>query len=152
MQFTIQEIGPDGSQQTSQYRPQTSETVLENVRLLATVKGKASDIEKLVKQSAEIGRDLREVLELLKNGKINATNHKEERLALEDQIKKLDALIKQEKIIIGQIEIGLDKNNIKQNQQDVTQATKEFSKQLAKNDPPEALETFLQRLPEVPPI
>ena len=36
MQFTIQEVGSDGSQQTSNYKPQTSETVLENVRLLAT--------------------------------------------------------------------------------------------------------------------
>jgi pilus assembly protein CpaB len=36
MQFTITETGSDGSQQASQYRPQTSETVLENVRLLAT--------------------------------------------------------------------------------------------------------------------
>jgi len=44
MQFTIQEIGPDGSQQTSQYRPQTSETVLENVRLLATDRN-LNDIE-----------------------------------------------------------------------------------------------------------
>jgi pilus assembly protein CpaB len=44
MQFTIQEIGPDGTQQTSQYRPQTSETVLENVRLLATDRN-LNDIE-----------------------------------------------------------------------------------------------------------
>ncbi len=36
MQFTIKEVGPDGQQQTSDYKPQTSETVLENVRLLAT--------------------------------------------------------------------------------------------------------------------
>jgi pilus assembly protein CpaB len=36
MQFTIKEIGPDGSLQTSDYHPQTSETILENVRLLAT--------------------------------------------------------------------------------------------------------------------
>ncbi len=44
MQFTIQEIGPDGNQQTSPYRPQTSETVLENVRLLATDRN-LNDIE-----------------------------------------------------------------------------------------------------------
>ncbi len=44
MQFTIQEIGPDGAQQTSQYRPMTSETVLENVRLLATDRN-LNDIE-----------------------------------------------------------------------------------------------------------
>jgi pilus assembly protein CpaB len=36
MQFTIKEIAPDGSLQTSDYHPQTSETILENVRLLAT--------------------------------------------------------------------------------------------------------------------
>src|SRR5215813_1447790 len=36
MQFTVKEIGPDGSLQTSDYRPQTAETILENVRLLAT--------------------------------------------------------------------------------------------------------------------
>lgn len=36
MQFTVKEIGPDGQVQTSDYRPQTSETILENVRLLAT--------------------------------------------------------------------------------------------------------------------
>src|SRR5215813_7357226 len=36
MQFTIKEIGPDGTLQTSDYHPQTSETILENVRMLAT--------------------------------------------------------------------------------------------------------------------
>src|SRR4030095_14150062 len=36
MQFTVKELGPDGQLQTSDYRPQTSETILENVRLLAT--------------------------------------------------------------------------------------------------------------------
>jgi pilus assembly protein CpaB len=44
MQFTITETGSDGSQQASQYRPQTSETVLENVRLLATDRN-LNDIE-----------------------------------------------------------------------------------------------------------
>jgi pilus assembly protein CpaB len=44
MQFTIKEIGPDGQLQTSDYRPQTSETVLENVRLLATDRN-LNDIE-----------------------------------------------------------------------------------------------------------
>ena len=44
MQFTIQEVGPDGSMQASQYRPQTSETILQNVRLLATDRN-LNDIE-----------------------------------------------------------------------------------------------------------
>jgi pilus assembly protein CpaB len=44
MQFTIKEIGTDGQEQTSDYRPQTSETVLENVRLLATDRN-LNDIE-----------------------------------------------------------------------------------------------------------
>src|SRR5262249_46813634 len=44
MQLTIKEIGPDGQKQTSDYRPQTSETVLENVRLLATDRN-LNDIE-----------------------------------------------------------------------------------------------------------
>jgi pilus assembly protein CpaB len=44
MQFTIQQIGADGAQETSQYRPMTSETVLENVRLLATDRN-LNDIE-----------------------------------------------------------------------------------------------------------
>ena len=44
MSFIIQEIGPDGSQQTSNYKPQTTETVLENVRLLATDRN-LNDIE-----------------------------------------------------------------------------------------------------------
>ena len=44
MSFVIQEIGADGNQQTSNYRPQTTETVLENVRLLATDRN-LNDIE-----------------------------------------------------------------------------------------------------------
>jgi len=44
MQFTIKEIGPDGTEKTSDYKPQTSETVLENVRLLATDRN-LNDIE-----------------------------------------------------------------------------------------------------------
>ncbi|HZF35049.1 MAG TPA: Flp pilus assembly protein CpaB [Candidatus Angelobacter sp.] len=44
MQFTIKELSPDGQPQTSDYRPQTSETVLENVRLLATDRN-LNDIE-----------------------------------------------------------------------------------------------------------
>jgi pilus assembly protein CpaB len=35
MQFVVEEIGPNGEEQTSKYKPQTSETVLEGVRLLA---------------------------------------------------------------------------------------------------------------------
>jgi len=44
MEFTIKEIGPDGQEKTSDYKPQTSETVLENVRLLATDRN-LNDIE-----------------------------------------------------------------------------------------------------------
>ena len=44
MSFIIQEIGADGNQQTSNYKPQTTETVLENVRLLATDRN-LNDIE-----------------------------------------------------------------------------------------------------------
>lgn len=44
MQFVIDEIGADGSEETSKYKPQTSETVLENVRLLATDRN-LNDIE-----------------------------------------------------------------------------------------------------------
>src|SRR5262249_34312090 len=36
MQLIAKEVGPSGKKQASDYRPQTSETVLENVRLLAT--------------------------------------------------------------------------------------------------------------------
>src|SRR5262249_1640496 len=44
MQLTVKEIGPSGKKQTSDYKPQTSETVLENVRLLATDRN-LNDIE-----------------------------------------------------------------------------------------------------------
>ena len=44
MQLTMKEVGPDGQKQTSDYKPQTSETVLENVRLLATDRN-LNDIE-----------------------------------------------------------------------------------------------------------
>jgi pilus assembly protein CpaB len=44
MSFVIQEIGSDGNEQTSNYKPQTTETVLENVRLLATDRN-LNDIE-----------------------------------------------------------------------------------------------------------
>lgn len=44
MQFTVKEIGADGQLQTSDYHPQTSETILENVRLLATDRN-LNDIE-----------------------------------------------------------------------------------------------------------
>lgn len=44
MQFTIEEIGSNGETKDSKYRPQTSETVLENVRLLATDRN-LNDIE-----------------------------------------------------------------------------------------------------------
>lgn len=44
MQFVIKTIGASGSEETSDYKPQTSETVLENVRLLATDRN-LNDIE-----------------------------------------------------------------------------------------------------------
>jgi pilus assembly protein CpaB len=44
MTFIIKEIGADGGEETSDYKPQTSETVLENVRLLATDRN-LNDIE-----------------------------------------------------------------------------------------------------------
>src|SRR5215813_11738213 len=44
MQFTIKTMGTDGTMQNSDYRPQTSETILENVRLLATDRN-LNDIE-----------------------------------------------------------------------------------------------------------
>jgi len=49
-----------------------------------------------------------------------------EKLALEEQIKKLDALIKK-RSHPRQIEIGLDPKSIKENQNAVTQATKELA-------------------------
>ncbi len=44
MEFVIVYLGPDGNEQTSQIKPKSSETVLENVRLLATDRN-LNDIE-----------------------------------------------------------------------------------------------------------
>jgi len=104
------------------------------VRFLTTQKPSATGVTDLVTQSEAIGRDLKEVLELLKGMRNPFKDRKEERLSLEDQIKKLDQLIKAQKIINGQIETGLDKQNIKDNQADVTQATKDLSKKLGLAD------------------
>src|SRR5205823_5410577 len=75
------------------------------VRFLNTQKLKNSEVAKLVEQSDAIARDIRDVLDLLKNTKTPYTNRKEERLSLEDQIKKINELIQAQKVINGQIEV-----------------------------------------------
>jgi len=101
-----------------------------------TLSGTVEDKEfaALTRQSEELSRDLQDVLHLLEGNGKKLVNHKEERLSLEAKIKKLDELIRKEKIVKGQIEIGLDPTQVKDNQREVTEATKNLAKKLGEGD------------------
>jgi hypothetical protein len=111
-----------------------SERFSKFVKFLASNKLKDADFGKLVDQSAEIARDLQEVLDLLEGAGKKLVNRRDERLSLEEKIRQLDKLIREQNVIKGQVEIGLDPKQVKENQGEVTQNTKNFAKKLANED------------------
>jgi hypothetical protein len=81
-----------------------------------------AEIDEAVRQSVMLARDLKELLDLLRNDN-GAANKKEERLALEAILKKLEAVIRDERLVRSQIPINPDKQAIAKDQKDVAQKT-----------------------------
>jgi len=87
----------------------------------------------LVKQSAALAKDLKDILELLKSAE-GGVNRKEERLALEALKKELEKVIRDEKNIRNKINNGdNDPKQIAGDQSDTTSDTKKLDGKLGKD-------------------
>jgi len=82
-----------------------------------------SDIAKAVKQSNDLAEDLRDLIALLREDTL-AARKREERLGLEEMIKKLENIIRDQKTAEGQTRIGkTETSELIKIQNTVTQAT-----------------------------
>jgi hypothetical protein len=94
--------------------------------------GNTGEINTVVQQATSLAKDLKEILDLLKSDN-GAGSKKDERIALENFVKELERVIRDQKIVRQQIDANPDKNAVKENQQDVTNNTGDLSKKLGPN-------------------
>src|SRR5262249_26795083 len=90
------------------------------------------EIRVLVNQSNALAKDLKELLDLLKNDN-GAGGKKEERLALEKFVKELEKVIRDQKLVRSQIGTNPDKDAVKGSQEEVTQKTADLKDKLGKD-------------------
>lgn len=90
-----------------------------------------SDIAKAVKQSNDLAEDLRDLIALLREDTL-AAKKREERLGLEEMIKKLEGIIRDQKTAEGQTRIGkTETTELIKIQNKVTQATSKLIDQMS---------------------
>ncbi|MCC6421674.1 MAG: hypothetical protein IT429_25935 [Gemmataceae bacterium] len=105
----------------------------EMVKFLGTSKlTKVGDVKVLLDQSERLARDLRELLELLRGTHV-AVNRKEERKRLEELIKDLERVIRDQKIVNAQMESDMKKTDVARNQRDVRDQTRDLDRKLGKD-------------------
>jgi hypothetical protein len=86
-------------------------------------------IDEAVRQSVSLAKDLKEILDLLRNDN-GAGNKKEERIALEKLVKEIERLIRDEQLVRSQIPTNPDKAGIAKDQSDVTQKTADLENKM----------------------
>jgi hypothetical protein len=97
-----------------------------------TTFGNTREIDDAVRQSMTLAKDLRDVLDLLRNDN-GAGNKKEERIALEKLVKDLERLIRDERLVQSQIPTNPDNKGIAKDQTEVAQKTNELENKLGDN-------------------
>jgi len=87
------------------------------------------EIDEAVRQSMTLAKDLKEILELLRNDN-GAGNKKEERIALEKLVKEIERLILEEQVVRSQIPTNPDNKAIAKDQVDVARKTGDLESKL----------------------
>lgn len=91
------------------------------------------DIKKAVDQSKDLAEDLRALLALMRED-TRAAQLRDERLRLEDLIKKIEAVITKQKVVQGQTDLNkTEKNELKNAQNKVTQETNKIAQAIDGN-------------------
>jgi hypothetical protein len=92
------------------------------IKFLGSVELKTTvDIAEAVRQASTLAKDLKEILDLLKANEPGA-NKKEERIALEQLVKELETVIRNQKLVRSQIG-NADNKSVGDNQKDVRKET-----------------------------
>jgi len=103
----------------------------EMVKVLSTQKlSKIGEVNAIMAQSARLAQDLKEILDLIRNTS-SSTDKREERLRLEQLVKELEKLIREQKLVNGQIEVGtMNPKEVANNQKQVRSDTQAVAKKL----------------------
>ncbi|HYV37878.1 MAG TPA: hypothetical protein VE988_19490, partial [Gemmataceae bacterium] len=91
----------------------------------------SGDIQQAVDKSFALARDLKDLLDLLRNDN-GAGNRKEERIALEKLLKELERVIRDQRIIGTEIQTNPDHKIVASNQGDVKTEAEKIADQLGK--------------------
>jgi hypothetical protein len=101
------------------------------IQFLSTQKlSKVTDVNLAARQAGELARDLKAILDILRNN-TNVTAKREERLQLEQLLKELERVIRDQKIVNGRIEDGRgNPKEVARDQRDVRSSTRSLEKKL----------------------
>jgi hypothetical protein len=94
-----------------------------------------TDANRLLDQASALAKDLKEILDLLR-GATDPASRREERVRLEQLLKDLEKLIREQKQVIGRIEDGRQNpKEVARDQRDVRAATRALEQKLDKLNP-----------------